>query len=178
MANGNQNFNLTGEAPTLAGRTSGILGAGFRAGMFNPLGSDQLRAALRRRALRTARNRRRSGEVLGRLAGLGSQAQRQAFVDVDRAATGQRADFLNQAAENQLLGSQDFLRRLLSQERGFEFEAQQRELDRKMREEEARKGVLGGLGSIAGAGLGSFLGPLGTAAGQGLGRKLGGSYGG
>jgi hypothetical protein len=115
---------------------------------------------------------------LGRLAGLGSQAQRQAFVDVDRAATGQRADFLNQAAENQLLGSQDFLRRLLSQERGFEFEAQQRELDRKMREEEARKGVLGGLGSIAGAGLGSFLGPLGTAAGQGLGRKLGGSYGG
>jgi len=170
----NPNVNV-GQAGSIS---TGILQGGQDAGFFSATGSPLLRAQLRRHAARQARNRMRSGAILGRVAGLDPMAQRQAFVDQNQAVNADTANTIDQGYLNDLQGGQDFARSTLGSQRGYE-EQRYRDWQAAEAAKKARKAaLLGGIGKLAGAGLGTVLGPAGTAIGAKVGGWVGGSPGG
>src|SRR5262245_29633087 len=91
-----------------------------QAGFFNPLGSPQINAAVRRNALRTGDNARRRSAILSRLMGLDAKQARVAQVNADTEANQAQSDALNQSYLQQLLGNQNYFRDLFGSQLGFE----------------------------------------------------------
>lgn len=148
---------LSAGANPAGGIVSGTIGQAQKAGLFDPLGSPVLKAKLRRRALRSAENRRRRGSVMAQLAGLDPYGQRQALVDTDREATGDVSDFLNQADEDMLMSGQDYARGLLGSQTDFERQRQlQRQAERAQRKAQGNA-LQQGIGSIVGRAAGSLI---------------------
>jgi hypothetical protein len=167
---------VKGAAGQLAGnvqygqQAKGIISGATNAGFFDPMGSPMLRAAIRRRALRSAQNRRSAGAGAAQLAGLDPQAARQSFVDTNRGINADTSNFINDAEHGFLMGNQDFARGLfggrLANEDQIAAEARQAK-----RERDARGNPLAaGLGTIVGTGLGAATGGYGAALGSRLGR--------
>jgi hypothetical protein len=135
---------------------TGALGGAQGMGYFDPAGSPYLRAVLQRRARRSADAMRRRGSVMSRLLGLDPYQQRQSMLDTERMASGTTANALNSAQENELMGTQDWMRGLLGTERGYQ------------EQRRARGGWQSMLGQLLGMGAGAFTGGMGT----GLAQKL------
>lgn len=118
---------------------------------------DYLRQALRRRALRGYFNQRRRGDVSARLLGLDPMQARAAAFGTEQAAAGNLTNALNESELADLQGNRDYLRSLLTGERGREFQAAEAEKERR-----SRRGTFGGfLGQAAGSllpGIGSAIG--------------------
>lgn len=134
-----------------------LLGQAQGGGAFNPFGSDQIRSAVRRGALRRAQARRGQGSVLARLLGLNPSGQQQQILDTERAAAGDVSNEIGEADLGQMLGGQQFARGLLGQERGFEEQRMaQARADREARR--ARGGFGSRFGSLLGTGIGAFVG--------------------
>ena len=160
---------MSGGENAVGGLSRDILGRGARAGLFDPTGSAQIRAAVRRGALRRADARRRRGSVLARLMGLNPMGQRQAMLETERETAGGLSSELGEADLGQLLGGQQFARGLLGQERGYE---EQRAAEaRAAREARRARGGFGSmLGSLLGTAGGAFLGGAGASLGSRMGR--------
>ena len=96
---------------------------------------------------------RRSGAVASRgVAGNDPFLQRQAAIDTNRQASGQSADFLNNADLQIQQGNQDFFRSMLGGAADREFQTQQAKLARDAASSAAWKQLLGqGIGAGASA---------------------------
>ena len=136
------------------------------AGIFSPLGSPLLRAAIRRNALRSAYNQRQRGSVLSRLLGLNPNEARAQDLQTEGDAGNTAADSINQGDLQMLAGNQEFLRSLFTGQLSAE---NQRDLARLMAALQPRTTAGGAIGSIVGTGAGAYFGGLGTAAGTALG---------
>jgi hypothetical protein len=120
--------------------------------------------------MRTADAQRRRGSVLSQLVGLDPYQQRVAMLDTERQASGNTADFLNNAQAQQLQGEQDYGRQLFGGQ--LDFESQKQLMKMKADAAEKARGGAGAMfGQLAGFGAGSFLGPLAGAGGAALGKK-------
>jgi hypothetical protein len=143
-------------APGSPGAIShGALKSGQAAGAFDFGGSPLLRAALQRRAARSASNMRRRGVVASKLYGLDPFQQQQSIVDTNREASGWQADFLNQAELGQYQSSQDWMRGLLGSERGYDVQAQ---IAKMQMDAQKKAALMQALGQIGGAGAGALAG--------------------
>lgn len=134
--------------------------------------SPALRAALERRALRTARNRRQRGSVLSKLAGLDPMQQRAQSLQSEQDIGQTTADYLNEGQLQELLGNQQFGRQQSLQQAGF---ANEEKLMR-LQDELARKNR-GGIGSMLGGLLGQAAGSFLPGIGGGLAGSLFGAGG-
>lgn len=138
--------------PDLQGGIRSLLAGGGKA-----FGPDYLRNLLRQRALMTAHNQRRRGDILSRLAGLDPMAQRQAMMDFERQSG---SDLSRSLGEADLAGGQNwqqFMMDLLRSERGGEQSLSQQKQQQQW-EQSQRPNFLG---QLVGAGTGiasSFLG--------------------
>jgi hypothetical protein len=139
-----------GTGPTYGNAARGIVQQGGQAGFFNPMGSPQILAAVRQNALRNAQNRLHRGALLSRLLGLDPQQSRAAQLGFEQQAGGDISNALLGAQNQQLLGSQDFIRSLFGQ--GLQGEQQMAA---------ARAAAKAQQGANAG-GIGSFLGRIGA----------------
>jgi hypothetical protein len=139
---------------------------GLLSGGKATFGPDYLRNALRRNAIQTGSSMQRRGDILARLAGLDPMQQRQAMIEGDRAASSGVAGALNAADLQGLSGYQDFIRQLLTGERGYQFQADQARAQREWERQQQQGGLGGMFGSLVGAGLGAFTGGLGTGAAE------------
>ena len=148
---------MSGGEDAVGGLSRDVLGQASRAGLFDPTGSAQIRAAVRRGALRRADARRRRGSVLARLMGLNPMGQRQAMLETEREAAGDLSSELGEADLGQLLGGQQFARGVFGQERGYE-ERRAAEARAAREARRARGGFGSQLGSLVGMGAGAFLG--------------------
>jgi hypothetical protein len=141
----------------------GILRQAREQGLFDPMGSQSIMRLLQQRAIATASNRRRRGEVLGNLVGLDPYQQRVAMLDTERAAGGELSDFLGNARLQQLLGGQEWARGLLGSERGFQQNMALARLQAQIAQQMQGGGAGAILGQILGTGggaaLGKWLGP-------------------
>ena len=143
---------------------TGTINSANSAGLFDPNGSPAIMAALRRSALRQARNRTRQSAVSSRFFGLDPTQARQAAVDTNREVSGQLADTISGGHLQETLGNRDWARGLFGSQLGNEnamamaqFQAEQQ---RKLLE--AQQGTFGGyLGQLVGTGLGAYTGGLG-----------------
>lgn len=122
------------------------------------LSRDYLRAALRRRAMRRAMGRRRVGQTSSRLFGLDPMQARGAMFQTERDAQSDLSDALGQAELADLSGYQDFIRSLLTGERGREFESSERDKQRKYEQDQNSFDPWSFLGETAGGILTSRLG--------------------
>lgn len=122
------------------------------------LGPDYLRGKVRRGALQSAQGGRRRSDVLSRLYGLDPMQQRQAAVDAEIGASSDVSGALNRADLAGAGGYQDFLRRLLTGERGFQQELtlqERREAEARAAEDRNRQDFWG---QLIGQGAGALFG--------------------
>lgn len=139
-------------APDLQGGIRSLLAGGGKA-----FGPDYLRNLLRQRALMTAHNQRRRGDILSRLSGLDPMAQRQAMMDFERQSG---SDLSRSLGEADLAGGQNwqqFLMDLLRGERGGEMQTLNQQAQNRF-DASQRPNFLG---QLVGAGTGiasSFVG--------------------
>lgn len=154
---GKQNETMFGGA---RGQIGSLLSGGQPA---NPaLGPNYARDALRRRALQTYGNQRRSADVLGKLYGLDPMQQRGALVNAEVGASGSLADAMNGADLEGITNYRDLLQRLLTGERGYQ-QNDINDLRQAQREKDARGSFLG---NLAGQGVGIASGFIGGGRGR------------
>jgi len=138
-------------------------------GAFSPFGSPALMARLKRQALRQSGNIRNRGAVLSQFMGLDPTQARGAALNYDAAATGQQADYLNNAQLQQLQGGQDFGRQLYFNRLGQSDQMQQLKLQQQMQKDAQKAQMIGSLGQLGGAAIGAYRGgPAGASAGKKL----------
>jgi hypothetical protein len=135
-------------------QAGGITKKATDAGFFDPTGSPLLRAALRRRAMRTAQNRRQAGAGAAQLAGLDPMSARQSFVDTNRGVNADTANDINESEFQFLQGGQDFARNLFSDRLRSEDETKRLKLEAKMQKDaenrQSRRGFLSDNFGLAG----------------------------
>ncbi len=130
-----------------AGTTRGLL-----AGNKAALGPGYLRERARAGALQTADSMRRRNFNVSRLSGLDPQQQRQAMIDSDISANEGLSGALNAADLQDAGGFQDWLRRVLGQERGYQFQSEESQRQRDWEESQQPSFLGEALGSVVGAG--------------------------
>lgn len=101
------------------------IGAGQRAGFFDPNGSPLLTAQRRRTAIQAARARRRRGANAASLYGLDPSQTRAGLFQLDRQNSGDVADALNQGQYQEGIGNRDYIRQLFGGQLDY---ARQRDL--------------------------------------------------
>jgi len=148
------------QAPTALGYGTDAIAEAGRQGYFDPNGSPKIRAALERRALRSARNRRRRGALTSRLLGLDPQQARAYQLQNETESGQQAADAIQGVNEQEMFGNRDYARSLLGGEIDYRRQRQLADEERK-----AQGGFWSGVGGLIGTGLGGFAGGYGTALG-------------
>ena len=148
-------------APTALGYGTDAIAEAGRQGYFDPNGSPKIRAALERRALRSARNRRRRGALASRLLGLDPQQARAYQLQNETESGQQAADAIQGVNEQEMFGNRDYARSLLGGEIDYR---RQRAL-----QDQANQGpgFWGTVGGLVGTGLGGLAGGYGYKRGGG-----------
>jgi len=145
-------------AALYAGPTGGIaqdaIRGGQAAGFYSAEGSPLIRAQLRRHAARQMRNRRRSAQVLGQIAGLDRMGRQQFLADQGAAAHEDAAGLLDRGFLEDLQSGRDFSRGIFSGGLDFERDQYNRSQEREEAKRQRRAQLLGDIGSTIGA-LGS-----------------------